>query len=306
VIQSPVESPVRPRVLLLGEPSARPAGLERALTRAGFQLVEREDQRPDPEADAILITLKDTSEGPLNDLLATPAAAHQEAPPRIVVFASPDPDAAAAALCLGAGDAVAAPIHLPELCARVHARIRAHSAAAEVNGRLALNGSRPSEPATVQTSASEALDGRIREEFERARRYSLSFSLILLGVDELEGVRERQGPEAADRLRREVADVLRRELRVPDFVVGYGTSEFAIVLPETGPAGARQSVLRVRERLGVVPTDGDPRLEHPRFSAGIVTYPHPAVSHSDELYAIVEAALMRGKGQSVERIGVAV
>jgi diguanylate cyclase (GGDEF)-like protein len=306
VIQSPVESPVRPRVLLLGEPSARPAGLERALTRAGFQLVEREDQTADPEADAILITLKDTSEGPLNDLLATPAAAHQDAPPRIVVFASPDPDAAAAALCLGAGDAVAAPIHLPELCARVHARIRAHFAAAEANGRLGLHGSPLSEPATVQTSALEALDGRIREEFERARRYSLSFSLILLGVDELEGVRERQGPEAADRLRREVADVLRRELRLPDFVVGYGTSEFAIVLPETGPAGARQSVLRVRERLGVVPTDGDPRLEHPRFSAGIVTYPHPAVSHSDELYAIVEAALMRGKGQSGERIGVAV
>jgi hypothetical protein len=65
-------------------------------------------------------------------------------------------------------------------------------------------------------------------------------------------------------------------------------------------------VLRVRDRLAVVPTEGDPRLEHPRFSAGIVTYPHPAVSQSDELYAIVEAALMRGKAQSGERIGVAV
>ena len=46
-----------------------------------------------------------------------------------------------------------------------------------------------------------ALDRRIREEFERARRYSLSFSLILLGVDELEGVRERLGTEAADQLK---------------------------------------------------------------------------------------------------------
>ncbi len=33
MIQGAVESPARPRVLLLGEPSARPAGLERALTR---------------------------------------------------------------------------------------------------------------------------------------------------------------------------------------------------------------------------------------------------------------------------------
>ncbi len=242
-----------------------------------------------------------------------------------MVIAEPDPDAPAAALCLGAEDAVAAPIHLPELCARVHARIReklhaargtqaeplrdgAAAVALEQNRRVGLNGGSLGDRPPVPDSDAplRALDSRVREEFERARRYSLSFSLILLGIDELVGVRERQGPEAAERLRRDVADVLRRELRLPDFVVGYGTSEFAIVLPETGPGGARQSVLRVRERLAVVPTEGDPRLEHPRFSAGIVTYPHPAVSQSDELYAIVEAALMRGKAQSGERIGVAV
>ena len=95
-----------------------------------------------------------------------------------------------------------------------------------------------------------------------------------------------------------MASVLRRELRLPDFVVTYGSNEFAIVLPETGQAGARQSVMRVRERLAVVPQDGDPRLDHPRFSAGIVTYPHPAVSQTEELYAMAEAALMRGKAQS--------
>ncbi|MDF3052853.1 MAG: hypothetical protein K0S19_958 [Geminicoccaceae bacterium] len=316
------ESPGRPRVLLLGEPSARPAGLERALTRAGFQLVEREDPSADPDADAILITLKNTSEDTLGHLLA--GGAGPEDPPRIVVIADPDPDAPAAALCLGAEDAVAAPVHLPELCARVRARIREKlrpasgvqlepvrdgaAGAQEQDERVGLNGGSLGDgPAAPDSDAPlRALDSRVREEFERARRYSLSFSLILLGIDELVGVRERQGAEAAERLRQDVADVLRRELRVPDFVVGYGASEFAIVLPETGPSGARQSVLRVRDRLAVVPTEGDPRLEHPRFSAGIVTYPHPAVSQSDELYAIVEAALMRGKAQSGERIGVAV
>jgi diguanylate cyclase (GGDEF)-like protein len=155
-------------------------------------------------------------------------------------------------------------------------------------------------------AALAALDRRMREEFERARRYSLSFSLILLGIDELGGVRERLGPEAAGQLKADVASVLRRELRVPDFVVTYGSNEFAIVLPETGQAGARQSVIRVRERLAVVPQEIDPRLDHPRFSAGIVTYPHPAVSQTEELYAMAEAALMRGKAQSGERIGVAV
>jgi diguanylate cyclase (GGDEF)-like protein len=448
----------RPRVLLVGAPSVRPTGLERALTRAGFQLVECEDPSADPEVDAILITLSDTEEGALSGLLRTTKEAPEMVPPRIVIFAATHRDAPATALSLGAADALAAPVHLPELCARLHARIRdrlyagrapheeqlreataaflqtglhpdelalalvrrlartfdlahcsfaclapdgetvrvvaevqrpeadeeylelsrypeiaeairtrrtvvspvrpshpagaprrlvvlpieagdrvagtlllgtreAHrrlttvqlefaaglartaAAALEENEPGALNGNEPgehSEELPHSTDALEALDQRMREEFERARRYSLSFSLILLGVDELRGVRQRLGPEAADRLKRDVADVLRRELRVPDFVGSYGSSEFAIVLPETGAAGARQSVIRVRERLAVVPSDGDLRLEHPRFSAGIVTYPHPAVSQSDELYAMVEAALMRGKAQSGERIGVAV
>lgn len=455
--QDSTEQPVRSRVLLVGDPSARPSGLERALTRAGFQLVEREVPSDDPEADAVLITLNDIKESSLSGLLPFTEPREAAGPPVVVIAAVADPDGPAIALRSGAADALSAPVHLPELCARLHARIREHRdpsrcaqwdqlrAAAEsviqpgldpdeliltlvrrlartfdlahcsflsvapggenlrvvaevqrpsseeehlelsrhpeiaeairtrkpvlkpvpnaqpaeaartlvvlpieTDGRVAgtlllrareahrrlssvqlefaaglaraaaaaleesqpgaLNGrgleDKPEIPGSDE--GLQALDRRMREEFERARRYSLSFSLILLGVDELHGVRERLGEAAADRLKRDVANVLRRELRLPDFVTAYGTSEFAIVLPETGPGGARQSVVRVRDRLAVVPSDGDPRLEHPRFSAGIVTYPHPAVSQSDELYAMVEAALMRGKAQSGERIGVAV
>jgi diguanylate cyclase (GGDEF)-like protein len=302
-------------VLLLGDPSARPAGLERALTRGGFQLVEREDPSVDPDADAILITVNNLEQGHLANLLPIPTPGLPGVPPRIVVIAATDNDAPAAALSLGAADALAAPIHLSELCARLHARIKDRLGSARATHREQLpevapvNGRDPDEHLADlpdSDAALAALDRRMREEFERARRYSLSFSLILLGIDELGGVRERLGPEAAGQLKADVASVLRRELRVPDFVVTYGSNEFAIVLPETGQAGARQSVIRVRERLAVVPQEIDPRLDHPRFSAGIVTYPHPAVSQTEELYAMAEAALMRGKAQSGERIGVAV
>jgi diguanylate cyclase (GGDEF)-like protein len=299
-------------VLLVGDPSARPTGLERALTRAGFQLVERKGA-VDPDADAILITLNEVDQASLAGLLpaATPGS---PVPPRIVVIATADPDAAATALELGAADALGAPIHLPELCARLHARItvRLDPPPSTEGEELLLatrgNGREPDGQGEMlgDEAAQAALDLRMREEFERARRYSLSFSLVLLGIDELGGVSDRLGPDAADQLRADVASALRRELRVPDFVVTYGSNEFAIVLPETGQAGARQSVIRVRERLALVPPVGDPRLEHPRFSAGIVTYPHPAVSQTEELYAMAEAALMRGKAQSGERIGVAV
>jgi diguanylate cyclase (GGDEF)-like protein len=291
VTEEDAGSATRPRVLLLGDPSARPSGLERALTRAGFQLVEPEAARGSVEADAVIITLRNLERTALAGLLAAPPC---PSVPRIVVIATSNRDAAAVALELGAADALTEPIHLPELCARLHARL------ADRHPHPV-----PSELVSAQPDVSQSLEGRMRQELERARRYSLSFSLVLLGVDELRSMEERGGPAAADRLRDEVVDTLRRELRLPDFVVPHGGSEFAILLPETDQAGARQSVLRIRDRLNMVPSERDPRLDRPRFSAGIASYPHPAVTQTDELLALAEAALVRSRAQA-ERIGMAI
>ena len=67
----------------------------------------------------------------------------------------------------------------------------------------------------------------------------------------------------------------------------YGESEFAILLPETDGEGARRSFNRLRERLVAVPAGA--------LAAGIVSYPHPAATRPDDLFALVEAALERGK-----------
>ncbi|MGH7527415.1 MAG: hypothetical protein ACREMX_12020, partial [Gemmatimonadales bacterium] len=117
---APLEPLSRPRVLLAGDASARPSGLERALTRAGFQVTEAPGQTTEAPPDALLITLAE-ADGPRLDSLLAPG---DPSPPRLVVFGLENRDAPGAALAAGADDALAAPVHLPELCARIHARIR--------------------------------------------------------------------------------------------------------------------------------------------------------------------------------------
>ena len=466
----PADSP-RPRVLLLGEAAARPDGLERALARAGFVIAEADDPRAAPTADpspnVVLVTAREP-DAALGDILEAVGYAFGPAMPRVVVLASEDRDGPLRALALGAEDAVGAPVHLPELCARLLLRRRSRpqgerrapapalddsfqlvhdvcsslraeeilhqlvrrvaraldlarcsfvlTPQGQMRGRVAaefdqedardidldlarypeivearrtgqpvvvddvhsdplfaevrrgwettgprselrsvvalpvrVGGEvagvfllRPRDPRSRLTPAQvafadslaraaacalelprrgdsapatdlltgcgtpDALDSRIREEFERARRYALSFSLILVDIDELRRFNDRLGPEGGDRLLAELAAVMRGGLRAPDYICRYGGDEFAIVLPETGLEGARHSVARVRERLSMHAFEGfGPDDERPRITAGIVTYPHPAAERTGDLFALVEAALLRAKGQTGERIGTA-
>jgi diguanylate cyclase (GGDEF)-like protein len=124
-------------------------------------------------------------------------------------------------------------------------------------------------------------------------------------VDELRTLNERFGTTTGDRVLVEMGTILQRELRAPDFVSRYGGDEFALILPETDLDGARRSVGRVRTRISAHPFPDLTPGDRPKISAGIVSFPHPSALQTEDLFALVEAALLRGKAQKEERIGTA-
>jgi diguanylate cyclase (GGDEF)-like protein len=150
----------------------------------------------------------------------------------------------------------------------------------------------------------DALDRRLRDEYERARRYRLRFCLVLLDVDHFREMNDRLGAQSGDRILADIGQLLQRELRSPDFVARYGGDEFALVLPETDGRGARNFVQRLSS---VVAKHTFPDLggDHPAFSAGVVPFPHPEALRPEDLFALADAALARAKASPDDRIAIA-
>lgn len=141
----------------------------------------------------------------------------------------------------------------------------------------------------------DALDRRIRDEFERARRYSLHFSLVLVDIDHLREINDRLGQAAGDRVLGEIGAIMQRELRAPDFVARYGGDEFACVLPETDGPGGRQFIERLRHVFARHTFADLGPSKTPAISAGVVAYPHSEALRPEDLFALAETALQKAK-----------
>ena len=237
----------RPRVALAGDVAARPDGLERALTRAGFRVSEGPCRGPGSPADAVVITTLAADEASLTSLL-TPC---DESPPRIVLIAAADPDLPGLALSLGADDAMAAPIHFAELCARIHARIRDRQAPSRTPYEREVR-------ETLKGLVAEASAALHPDEIVLAlvRRLSRAFDLVgcaLVSADpdlhEARVVAELGLPEIRDRLdlrhHPEILEALRSRRPIP-------WPDDGLVIPVPS-AGVPSGVLLLRQRKGNQP-----------------------------------------------------
>jgi diguanylate cyclase (GGDEF)-like protein len=86
---------------------------------------------------------------------------------------------------------------------------------------------------------------QLEMEVALAKRYGETFSCLMLDVDDFKQINDTHGHQAGDEILRQIGALLRRTLRVTDFIARYGGEEFTIILPRTNAAGAN----RVAEKL---------------------------------------------------------
>lgn len=112
-------------------------------------------------------------------------------------------------------------------------------------------------------------------EIKRYGRSKKPFAILLLDLDGLKKINDTHGHMVGSRALCRLADVLRAHCRQVDTPVRFGGDEFAVVLPETGSAQARQIASRIRERIA---SDG----ENPPISVAVGTAVFPDDGESTE------------------------
>jgi diguanylate cyclase (GGDEF)-like protein len=140
-------------------------------------------------------------------------------------------------------------------------------------------------------------------ELARVQRHDTGYVLAMVDVDSFKNYNDRLGHPAGDALLRELAALMRAQLRGVDVVARYGGEEFGIIMPGTTGEQAQLSLERIR---GVVAQHPFPRREvQPggalTISAGYAACPDDAV-RLDELKRKADEALYRAKHLGRNRV----
>jgi diguanylate cyclase (GGDEF)-like protein len=142
----------------------------------------------------------------------------------------------------------------------------------------------------------EALDFEI----QRAKRFNRELSLLFIDIDHFKVFNDTYGHQAGDQVLKELAGIVRSNLRSIDSAARYGGEEFTIILPETLPEGAVKTAERIRDEIRRHTFDIGGNRANLTVSIGIATFPDDAFDKERLIKAADNALYMaKRKGRNL-------
>ncbi len=225
--------------------------------------------------------------------------------PVVLVTVKTDTASRVEGLKIGADDYVCKPFEESELLARVEAMLRVkrlHDHVARARAKL--------ERVSMHDDLTglfnyRYLHNRLSEEFKRAERYHDPLACVVIDIDRLQSINERDGREFGDRVLASVAEVVRHSVREVDVVARFGGDEFLVILPSTHFAGSVTVAERIWRDVGnaTIVSPRDLKLEL-TLSLGVALFPSRDVRSKDGLLRAADTALHQAKRDGGNRVCV--
>lgn len=161
--------------------------------------------------------------------------------PVIFLTANTAEESVVKGLELGAYDYVTKPFNEKELLARIKVMTRIRESEKEAEEKALTD------PLTGLYNR-RYLMNRFKEEINRATRDNNPLSCFMVDIDFFKKVNDTYGHDAGDAVLKNIANILKTNLRDYDSAVRYGGEEFVVLLPNT----SRASAVAVAEKIRIV------------------------------------------------------
>ncbi|WP_251309152.1 GGDEF domain-containing protein [Halomonas sp. NCCP-2165] len=139
------------------------------------------------------------------------------------------------------------------------------------------------------------------QEFARYRRGAAPPSLVLIDLDHFKRINDAYGHPTGDAVLVALARTLLSEVREVDRVARLGGEEFAVLLPDSDPAGATRLAERIRARIACLALPDRATGERLTASFGVATAT-PRMVGLEALYAVADRRLYRAKAEGRDRV----
>ena len=140
-----------------------------------------------------------------------------------------------------------------------------------------------------------ALDERLEEEVQSARRNNYSFAVVMMDLDGFKDVNDTYGHSTGDEILRLVFNQMARGVRNTDFLARYGGDELTLILTQSDMSSAMVVTEKIVEGMRKIKfTFPDKKKLKLGISGGIAIYPVHARNGPDLLRA-ADTALYQAK-----------
>jgi diguanylate cyclase (GGDEF)-like protein len=149
------------------------------------------------------------------------------------------------------------------------------------------------------------LVSRLHYEFERAKRYGLPFSLIMLDIDHFKAYNDNNGHLAGDEALKKVARLILGAIRETDIVGRYGGEEFAVILFHADAIQMAEVAERIRRTIEETPFPNEELQPMGRITVSIGG---SCLSHGmmtmEDLIRSADEALYRAKKNGRNQVAI--